>query len=123
MTVRTILTMSALALCAIGLTACVEATQGQSGYYDPYGYNQPPPPPPPQRGYYYYPPASPYQSGYHSQAYEREQREHQQRQQTNCNVAWTNCANGCNTMANQHQRATCIANCNNYLNQCNSNIR
>jgi len=44
--------------------------------------------------------------------------QHHKRQEVNCNNNWQNCAAICNTMANPNQRAVCVANCNNALNQC-----
>jgi len=84
---------------AMLLPGCVEtADQGYygngRGYYNP-GY---------QGGY----------SGGNQDAYERRRR----RIEANCNMNWQNCAAVCNQMANAQQRAVCVANCNNALNQC-----
>lgn len=40
----------------------------------------------------------------------------------NCNTQWANCTAICNQMGNPSQRAMCIANCNNGLNNCMSGI-
>ncbi|MFZ5427270.1 MAG: hypothetical protein ACOZEN_09855 [Thermodesulfobacteriota bacterium] len=85
-------------LCVSMLTGCVDTTDrgyyGGGGYYDP-GY----------RGGYH---------GGQEDAYERRRR----RIEANCNMNWQNCAAICNQMANAQQRAVCVANCNNALNQC-----
>ena len=41
-----------------------------------------------------------------------------QRQETNCKLHWQNCATICNTLHDAGQRAICVINCNNALNQC-----
>jgi len=41
------------------------------------------------------------------------------RMHAQCNAQWNVCANRCNTMGNPFQRATCVATCNNELNECN----
>jgi len=43
------------------------------------------------------------------------------RQEVNCNNNWQNCVGVCNTIGNANQRAVCVANCNNALNQCKNN--
>lgn len=42
------------------------------------------------------------------------------RVQAQCNILWDRCARYCNTIRNANQRAACVANCNNELNECNS---
>lgn len=46
-----------------------------------------------------------------------EDREHHKAE---CNVQWNGCVQRCNTMPNPYERAGCIANCNNFLNECYS---
>lgn len=103
------------------LAGCVEST-GRGGYDDENyeeGRSYPPGPPPPGYGpgYYgpgpgYYGPGPQYRGGQGSDY-------HRQRDiEANCNMNWQNCAGVCNTMANAQQRAVCVANCNNALNQC-----
>ncbi|GFK92681.1 hypothetical protein NNJEOMEG_00507 [Fundidesulfovibrio magnetotacticus] len=53
--------------------------------------------------------------GYSNNAYQQNKR-----QEVNCNNNWQNCVAVCNTIANANQRAVCVANCNNALNQCKS---
>ena len=94
------------------LAGCVAST-GQGGYDEGY-YEE-------GRGYYgprqpgpgYYGPG-PYQGG---PGYDQQR---QRQIEANCNMNWQNCAGVCNTMANPQQRAVCVANCNNALNQCKS---
>ena len=52
-------------------------------------------------------------------AYDRQR----QRQEANCKLNWQNCAAVCNTIPDPAQRAFCVANCNNALNQCMGGAR
>lgn len=98
-----------LALAAVSGVSCV--VSDGSYYGDPYYYGSPPPPP----GYYYGPG---YGGGHGEQAAER----HRNRMRQNCNTQWANCTAMCNQVGNPSQRAMCIANCNNALNNCMSGI-
>lgn len=57
-------------------------------------------------------PMAPY-SGESYESYSR-------RVQAQCNILWDRCARYCNTIRNPNQRAACVGNCNNELNECNS---
>jgi len=91
-------------------SGCVEAG-GRGGYYDdPY-----------DNGRGYYDPR--YQQRHGGTYYGNDQQNNDQqrrRVEANCNMNWQNCAGVCNTIADPNQRAVCIANCNNALNQCKS---
>ncbi|WP_243361648.1 hypothetical protein [Fundidesulfovibrio terrae] len=103
---RTMLKLTLLALLLTALPGCVES--GQSPYYDDSYYGRP--------GYY-----GPGYNRRHGEPYYNQQDQYEQQRrriEANCNMNWQNCAGVCNTIAEPHQRAACIANCNNALNQC-----
>jgi len=98
----------ALLLVILGLAGCVDTGQ-RGGYYDDPYYGR--------GGYYQGNPG--YRGGRHDPYYDEDAAERRHRNQENyCNVAWSNCVNNCNTMRDANQRAVCVANCNNALNQC-----
>ncbi|MFP5238966.1 MAG: hypothetical protein ACLGQW_03955 [Acidobacteriota bacterium] len=95
-----------LLLVLLGLAGCVETAQ-RGGYYDDDYYGRP--------GYYQGYPRGRNREYYNDQdAYERRRRH----EEAVCNTRWANCVNVCNSMRDANQRAVCVANCNNALNQC-----
>ena len=90
------------------LAGCVES--GRGGYYDDGYYDN-------GQGYYH-PNHQQRQGGTYYGNDQQNYAQQQRRNEANCNMNWQNCAGVCNTMANAQQRAVCVANCNNALNQC-----
>ena len=98
-----------LLLTLLALAGCVDTAQRGGYYEDPY-YG---------RGGYYQGSGPYYRGGRHDPSYDQDAAERRRRNQENaCNVSWANCVNVCNSMRDANQRAVCVANCNNALNQC-----
>ena len=96
-----------LLLCLSMLAGCVES--GRGGYYGDDYYDS-------GRGYYN--PNYQRHGGTYYGNDQQNQQQQQRRNEANCNMNWQNCAGICNTMHDAQQRAVCVANCNNALNQC-----
>jgi hypothetical protein len=104
----------AMVVAAVSAASCVEVADPY--YADPY-YQAPPQyyGPPPQ----YYGGGGYYGGGHGQQSDDRRRN----RQRQSCNVAWSNCVAICNqAQAPAANKALCINNCNNGLNQCMGNI-